>query len=445
MIANRIKSVLEELISTDQTGCISNRFIGENTRLLYDTIDYCHNENINGLLIVVDYSKAFDTIEWNYIDQCLNLFNFGDNLISWVKLLCSKSISRVEQNGHYTDIFELSRGCRQGDPISPYIFVLCAEFLAHVIRENSDIKGIKVHNREVKISLYADDTTIYIKAERESMSGVMRVLDWFKKISGLGVNTEKTKVVKIGRSRDRSIAWEGKYNLKWTGEFEVLGISYNILKMGEISDYNILNKLKDIKKIIAIWKTRKLTPYGKVVIIKSLLFSKFTHILLSLPTPGKETFKTINNLVKDFLWEGKPPKFRKEILEADTQFGGMKLNNLELFDSSLKVGWLKRYLRSDAKWCVIPDDFELFNVFKYGMDFLERIQEMTENSFWKDVLNSLRVLGKKEGFIFSENILLTPLWNNPQLRLQILKNWLDSGVQIISDLLDEDMKPYALK
>ena len=73
--------------------------------------------------------------------------------------------------------------------------------LAHVIRENSDIKGIKVHNKEVKISLYADGTTIFLKAERESLSSVMRVLDWFKKISGLGVNKEKTKAVKIGRSR----------------------------------------------------------------------------------------------------------------------------------------------------------------------------------------------------------------------------------------------------
>ena len=163
-------------------------------------------------------------------------------------------------------------------------------------------------------------------------------------------------MVKIGSSRDRSIALEGKYNLKWTDEFEVLGISYNTFKMGEISEYNILNKIKDIKKIIAIWKTRKLTTYGKVVIIKSLLFSKFTHILLSLPTPGKETFEIINDLVKDFLWEGKPPKFRKEILEADTKFGGMKLHNFELFDSSLKIGWLKRYIRSNSKWCVIPDD-----------------------------------------------------------------------------------------
>ena len=65
MIADRIKSVLEELISNDQTGFISNRFIGENTRLLYDTIEYCHTQNVEGLLIVVDYAKAFDTIEWD--------------------------------------------------------------------------------------------------------------------------------------------------------------------------------------------------------------------------------------------------------------------------------------------------------------------------------------------------------------------------------------------
>ena len=190
-------------------------------------------------------------------------------------------------------------------------------------------------------------------------------------------------------------------SIKWTDEFEVLGISYNTFKMGEISEYNILNIIKDIKKMIAIWKTRKLTPCGKVVIIKSLLFSKFTHILLSLPTPGKNTFKIIYDLVKNFLWEGKPPKFRKEILEADTKFCGMKLHNLELFDSSLKIGWLKRYIRSNSKWCVIPDDFELYNVFKYGPDFLERILEMTSNPFWIDVLKSLKILGTKGGFYFS--------------------------------------------
>ena len=98
---------------------------------------------------MVDYAKAFDTIEWDYVDQCLRLFNFGEGLISWTKLLRNNSVSKVEQNGHFTQDIILSRGCRQGDPVSPYIFVLCAELLSHVIRENSDIKGIEVHNEEI--------------------------------------------------------------------------------------------------------------------------------------------------------------------------------------------------------------------------------------------------------------------------------------------------------
>ena len=74
---------------------------------------------------------------------------------------------------------------------------------------------------------------------------------------------------------------------------------------------------------------------------------------------------------------------------ADTKFGGMKLHNLELFDSSLKVGWLKRYIRSNSKWCGIPDDFELYNIFKFGTDFIDRIQEMTFNPFRKDVMSTV--------------------------------------------------------
>ena len=131
------------------------------------------------------------------------------------------------------------------DKVIPYhhtIFVLWAESLAHVIREKSYIKGIKVHNKEVNISLYADDTTIFLQAEKESLSGVMRVLDWFKNNLGLGVNKEKTKVIKIGSIRDRSKAWEGKHDLKWTDDFEVLGISYNITNMGEKTEKKYLKQ-----------------------------------------------------------------------------------------------------------------------------------------------------------------------------------------------------------
>ena len=90
MISERLKTVLETLINNDQTGFISNRFIGENTRLLFDIINYAEMEQVPGLLIIVDYAKAFDTIEWNFINKSLELFNFGSEITKWISLLREK-------------------------------------------------------------------------------------------------------------------------------------------------------------------------------------------------------------------------------------------------------------------------------------------------------------------------------------------------------------------
>ena len=142
---------METVVNPDQTGFIANRFIGDNTRLLYDTINRCEMEN-KGLIIVLDFAKAFDTIEWSYIYSCMEMFGYGDKSITMVKLLHNESTSVVENNGNFSNNIPLSRGCRQGDPISLYIFVLCAEILSHCIRECGDIKGIEVHGTEIFIS-----------------------------------------------------------------------------------------------------------------------------------------------------------------------------------------------------------------------------------------------------------------------------------------------------
>ena len=179
--------------------------------------------------------------------------------------------------------------------------MLCAELLSHVIREKTDIKGIVVYDKETKLSQYADDTTIFLGGDKESLCGVMRVLEWFRKVSGLAINKDKTSVIIIGALRGRSVSWEGKFGLKWTTEFEVLGIKYDIDRMATITDDNISGKVSDIKKLIAIWSTRTLTPYGKVVIIKSLLMSKITHILLSLPTPSDTAIYQLEQLFLIFV------------------------------------------------------------------------------------------------------------------------------------------------
>ena len=130
-------------------------------------------------------------------------------------------------------------------------------------------------------------------------------------------------------------------------------------------------------------------------------------------------------------------------MEADTKFGGLKLYNLELFDSSSKIGWLKKYIRSSARWCSVPDDFELHNLFRFGTDFIDRIYEMTFNPFWKDVLGSVKLLGKKDDFMYGDNIIETPLWHNPDLKLQIKREWVETGIYCLWDVLDRIRQPYT--
>ena len=118
MIANRLKPELPYLINEDQTGFIAGRFIGENTRTVYDIIEHCESFEVPGKILILDFAKAFDTIEWSFISRVFKFINFGENFCKSIELLQFKSFSRVEQNGFLSDKINLARGCRQGDPIS---------------------------------------------------------------------------------------------------------------------------------------------------------------------------------------------------------------------------------------------------------------------------------------------------------------------------------------
>ena len=164
--------------------------------------------------------------------------------------------------------------------------MLCAEILSHVLRESREVKGLIVYDKEFKVSQYADDTTLLLKPDYNTVVEALRILKWFKTVSGLDIDKDKTNVVKLGATRGRRIPWQGKFGFKWATTFEILGIHYDINHMNEITEINILKKMCEIKKLIRVWQSRNLTPYGKVIIIKSLLLSKITHMLLSLPCPS---------------------------------------------------------------------------------------------------------------------------------------------------------------
>jgi hypothetical protein len=106
---------------------------------------------MSGILLLIDFEKAFDSLDWNFINRTLKYFNFGENIRKWVNIFYKNIKSCVINNGHCSERFSLGRGVRQGDPLSPYLFLLAAEILASSIT-NQNIKGIK-HVKIEEISL----------------------------------------------------------------------------------------------------------------------------------------------------------------------------------------------------------------------------------------------------------------------------------------------------
>ena len=137
-----------------------------------------------------------------------------------------------------------------------------------------------------------------------------------------------------------------------------------------------------------------LTPFGKTVIIKSLFISKITHILLSLPSPNPESFKSLEEMFKAFLWNNETPKFREEILETLPNLGGLKLTNLQKFVSALKISWLKRLMTQTEGWATFPIQYGFGELLKYGDEYQEKVIANTHNKFWKDTAKSINELYK---------------------------------------------------
>lgn len=446
VIANRIKSVLNKIVHVDQKGFLSGRFIGENVRLMYDVLFETKKQELPGLILSIDFEKAFDTVSWKFIDKTLKYYNFGQSIRTWIKLFQNGSESCIIQNGFMSESFCLRRGCRQGDPVSPYIFILCAEILGNMIRQNKNIKGISLGNREYKLSQYADDTQVFLDGTEKSLKETLSILKEFYYMSGLKINVEKTRAIWIGSlgNSQRQICRE--YKLDWTqGAFKILGVNFSseVFNIWDLNQNEIINS---IERILKQWTKRKITLLGRITIVKSLALSKFTHLFLALPNPPGNLIKQLERMFYKFLWNSGPDRIKRSIIIKDMNAGGLRMINILNFIKALKISWLRRAIQNseNCTWINLSHvDFQM--LFSLGPGYIPRLCEDISNPFWKDVLRSWACFCEEIKIESVCQILNSPIWNNTNMvrgQTFYIKDWFEKGIRQISDLLDNQGNFY---
>lgn len=416
-IANRIKTVLSKLISQDQTGFMANRYIGDNIRLIYDLISYLNIKNAPGLLLSIDFEKAFDSLSWNFMFKVLKAYGFGDSISRWVETFYNSIKSSVVVNGNSTQWFNVERGCRQGDPISPYLFILSVEILSIMIKEEKSIKGIHVDDVEYKIAQFADDTQLLNEGDRTSFEQTIHILDTFGRASGLLMNSEKTQVMWLGNKKNSNEKFCPNLHMIWNPtKIKILGIWFT-QDLKDCETINYKDKFAEIKVLFKIWSQRTITPLGRVAILKSLILSKLIHLWILLPDPPDQSIQLLQNLCFQFVWNGKKDKIARKTSVKTVKQGGLNIPDIRKYIYALKLSWIRKFRTSDHKWTRIAEKMYplLKNLECYGSAILSRY--FNSNRFWTDTFKAYRafclcITPETEGDLMAE-----PVFYNEKIKV----------------------------
>ena len=460
-LAERIKLFIHSLIHSDQSGFLKGRNISHNVRLIFDIIEYTQANEIPGAIILLDIEKAFDSVNHNFLFLALKEFNFGDKFIEWIKTLYSERKSYVLNNGFLTNRISMQRGIFQGCPISPYLFLFVIEIMALSIRQNEQLKGIKINDHEVKISLFADDSVCFINGSRGSFESLFDILNTFGKYSGCKINVTKTEAVWIGSKRgcqdfplrNQGITWK-------TSRFKSLGVNFS-LDLDLIFDFNYKEKLNRMTQTINCWRMRNLSLIGKVCVIKSLVLPQLIYLfsVLSIKIPQK-FFNDLKSLFFKFIWSGGKDRVQRNFLYGDYTQCGLKMIDPWAFALAQKMTWVKYLL--DDNYNSVWKAIELSALEKFHRDPQILWKAYASETILRSLDSSQVADSLRTWYLYRENATLEQynckyseigacqiLWFNRLIRSKTKKYfyyeaWYNKNVSEISDLLNPPLPGHKL-
>ena len=312
-----------------------------------------------------------------------------------------------------------------------------------MIRRNKNIKGINLRGQETLLSLFADDTTMYLDGSERSFTEAILTLDHFSRMSGLRVNNDKTQLIWLGSRKNCGIRYMKDKNFQWDpGIFKILGVTFST-KTDDICNLNYSNKLDEIKRIIAKWKKREISPLGKVTVIKTLVIPKLTFLFINIPDPSLKFLKDLDSILFEFLWGHNTHKIKKKVVCQSYENGGIKMCNVFSFISSMKISWLRRLI-SKSSFAQLTTHLypSLKSISSLGKEYAKATLSNLHNPFWKDVLK--HYLKLCNGYLpkSSQDFMDEYIHYNSNIKRGnksiIEKEWIEAGIFQVKDLVNNN-------
>jgi exonuclease III len=352
VLANRLKGVLDKLISESQNAFVGGRKILDSVLIANECLDSRLKSRNPGVICKLDIEKAYDHVNWSCLLHLMERMGFGRRWRLWIEACISSVQFSVLVNGSPEGFFSCSRGLRQGDPLSPLLFLLVMEVLSRMlnkVEEEGLIQGFRAGNNAVDglcIShlLYADDTILFCDADPDKLLYVRMVLTCFEAVTGLRVNMAKSEMVPVGEVQNISELAEslcchiGGLPLSYLGM--PLGASYKAVAVWN----PIIEKLE---RRLSGWQKLYLSKGGRLTLLKSTLSSLPTYFL-SLFTIPISVMRRIEKMQRDFLWGGLGDEVKHHLVSWDKvcapkEVGGLGVRSLVLTNKALQGKWLWRF------------------------------------------------------------------------------------------------------
>ncbi|KAK9048814.1 hypothetical protein SSX86_032219 [Deinandra increscens subsp. villosa] len=349
VLACRLKPVLPSIISETQLAFVEGRHIVDGPLILNETVAWLKHSKRKGLLFKIDFRKAFDSLDWGFIDSVLHHMGFPVKWRSWVFGILSSARASVLVNGSPTREFNCSRGVRQGDPLSPYLFVIAMEALDWMVNKaclSGIYHGICLPSNGPVLShiFFADDVIMMGEWSESNARNIVRLLRVFFLVSGLEINLKKCAImgVNVDPLEVKSMA-EILNCADGSIPFDYLGMVVGA-NMNRIASWKSV--VDTFERRLSRWKAKVLSFGGRLTLVKSVLDSLPTYFFSVYKAP-KGVINQLEKIRFRFLWGGNCDANkihwvnRNEVCKPK-RYGGLGLVKLEDFNLSLLAKWLWR-------------------------------------------------------------------------------------------------------